>query len=101
MYQHCPSFAESCNINLGAYVLINEHYSYVLPPLRKVVEGLPNCRVLGFGVDYEKVLLCLWRLSDMLCILISSVSLSHQGSNAIPQYQLVRGQSQSPEYCIN
>ena len=57
------------------YVLINEHYSYVLPSLSKVVEGLPNCRVLGFGVDYEKVLLCLWRLRDMLCIHISSVSL--------------------------
>ena len=47
-------------------MLINEHYSYVLPSLSKVVEGLPNCRVLSFGVDYEEVLLCLWRLSDML-----------------------------------
>ena len=75
MYQHCPSFAASYNTNPGAYVLINEHYSYVLPSLREVVEGLPNCRVLGFGVNYEKVLLCLWGLSDMLCINISSVSL--------------------------
>ena len=68
MYQRCHSFAASCNINPGAYVLINEHYSYVLPPLRKVVEGLPNRRVFGFGVNYEKVLLGFWRLSDMLCI---------------------------------
>ena len=57
-------------------MLINEHYSYVLPSLSKVVEGMPNCRVLGFGVDYEKVLLCLWRLSDMLyryqfCIVVT------------------------------
>lgn len=74
MYQHFPSFAASYNISPGAYVLINEHNSYVLPSLSKIVEGLPNCGVLGFGVDYEKVLLCLWRLSDMLCILISSVS---------------------------
>ena len=68
MYQHCPGFAAACNINPRAYVLINEHYSNVLPLLRKVVEGLLNCRILGFGVDYEKVLLGFWRLSDMLCI---------------------------------
>lgn len=49
-------------------MLINEHYSNVLPLLRKVVEGMLNCRVLGLSVDYEKVLLGFWRLSDMLCI---------------------------------
>lgn len=68
MYQHYPSFAASCNINPRAYVLINEHYSNVLPLLRKVVEGMLNCRILGFVVNYEKVLLGFWRLSDMLCI---------------------------------
>ena len=49
-------------------MLINEHYSNVLPLLRKVVEGMLNCRVLGFVIDYEKVLLGFWRLSDMLRI---------------------------------
>ncbi len=68
MYQHWPSFATSCNIIPRAYVLVDEHYSNVLPLLREVVEGLLNCRVLGFGVDYEKVLLGFWRLSDMLCV---------------------------------
>ena len=68
MYQRCPNFVALCNINPRAYVLINEHYSNILPLLRKIVEGMLNCRVLGFGVDYEKVLLGFWRLSDMLCM---------------------------------
>ena len=68
MYQPCPSFTASYTINPRAYVLINEHYSNVLPLLRKVVEGMLDCRVLGFVVDYEKVFLGFWRLSDMLCI---------------------------------
>ena len=49
-------------------MLIDEHYSNVLPLLRKVVESMLNGRVLGFIVDYEKVLLGFWRLSDMLCM---------------------------------
>ena len=68
MYQCRLSFVPSCNINPRAYVLINEHYSNVLPLLREVVEGMLNCRILGLVVDYEKVLLGFWRLSDMLCI---------------------------------
>ena len=50
----------------GAYVLVDEQYSYVIPAMGVLIKGLLDGGRFCFGVDDEEILLGVRRLCHML-----------------------------------
>ena len=57
-------YSRNCNNSL--YILIYQQNGDILPILCISVKGLFDRRGLCLRVDNEEVLLCVWRLGDML-----------------------------------